>query len=691
MAEQKLGPRMDETRIGAELTQHKRSKMIGFYVWLTAWSLAFGVMTWGATAYLLTTKIQWLTVKSAFKLTFKGVTNGFSPSISGELDWLWPAAVKVLLLPWVMLPAIGVAVAAWFYNKRVAGANETMADHVEHVRGRQVVSEKALIAEVEDASLTILRGAAINSTVSLDIPGYEGMTVEGQDNAVIERKKEMTEAELDKIAKSVNSDNLRKELSWWKRIHIGEIPIPPKKEQRNILAVGGVGTGKSVILKRMLKDIEAAKQSAIIYDITGEYVAHFYRPARGDVILSPIMDARSQPWNVWAEVRDPATDYANIAAALVPTPTTGDKFWAEAAQKLFVNTAEGLAKSGMKTNHDLYAASTEWTIADLQVLVEGTASARYINESAEKTGLSVLSTLVQQLDVMRHLPDAVNPADVFSIRDWVSCRGKWKDRDPGAMLFLLSDARYLNLLRNLIPLWINVVGLEIMTSGDPTTATAKTWLIVDELASIGKIPSLPDTITQARKYGYCHMIGVQTAGQVKDIYGKEVADTIFTNCQSKTILRCDGENAKYWSETIGEREIWEVSTSLSYSVDSEKNTESMSKKLTKTPAVMPSEIAGLPDLEGYLLLPGFANIAKVKLNVRRMTKIAEPYVSRDGTKGADRDETVKLVMDKLNAEVTKSSGSLLDVMRERYQAGLAKSAGATPATQETDKPEPLPF
>ena len=69
------------------------------------------------------------------------------------------------------------------------------------------------------------------------------------------------------------------------QISIGGIPIPRQAEPQHTLLVGSQGTGKSVICTSIMDTIRARGQRAVVYDGTGEFVAHYYRPDR-DIILS---------------------------------------------------------------------------------------------------------------------------------------------------------------------------------------------------------------------------------------------------------------------------------------------------------------------------------------------------------------------------------------------------------------------
>lgn len=74
-------------------------------------------------------------------------------------------------------------------------------------------------------------------------------------------------------------------------LSIGAIRLPRRIETRHFAFLGTTGSGKTTALRQMLDGIEARGEPALVYDTSGEFIAHYYRPERGDIILNPF-DAR---------------------------------------------------------------------------------------------------------------------------------------------------------------------------------------------------------------------------------------------------------------------------------------------------------------------------------------------------------------------------------------------------------------
>jgi len=122
-----------------------------------------------------------------------------------------------------------------------------------------------------------------------------------------------------------------------------------------------------------------------------------------------------------------------------------------------------------------------------------------------------------------------------------------------------------------------------------------------------RIDGLKDALARLRKFGGRCVLGFQSIAQVSGTYGHAEAQTIVENCGNTLILRCSasegGGTARFASKLIGEREITrEHITTNDGGGFFSRGHASTSKSLQHVtePAVLPSEIEQLPDLQGYL-------------------------------------------------------------------------------------------
>ena len=163
----------------------------------------------------------------------------------------------------------------------------------------------------------------------------------------------------------------------------------------------------------------------------------------------------------------------------------------------------------------------------------------------------------------------------------------------------------------------------------PPIREPRFWLVVDELPSLQKIEALQTAVTETRKYGLCGVFGIQSVSQMRELYGKDGAQTVMGMCQTWVVLRvADSETAKYLSETLGQADIQEKDEGLSFGAESNRDGTNLVSKRTERAIVLASEIQHLPDLEGYMRVPGPYPVAKIKLQYRNREKIAAPFVPR---------------------------------------------------------------
>ncbi len=94
------------------------------------------------------------------------------------------------------------------------------------------------------------------------------------------------------------------------------VRIARRDETGHILLVGDSGSGKSSVIRQMLRQIRERDETAVVYDPELDFTPEFYDPARGDVVCNPI-DARMPYWSISDEVRFPPEASA-LAHSLFP-------------------------------------------------------------------------------------------------------------------------------------------------------------------------------------------------------------------------------------------------------------------------------------------------------------------------------------------------------------------------------------
>ena len=397
---------------------------------------------------------------------------------------------------------------------------------------------------------------------------------------------------------------------------IAGVPMRLKSETLHTLFAGAQGTGKSQQFFALMKQVRARGKRMIVYDPTGEFTHAFYREGK-DILMNPL-DARSPNWNVWQEI---AKDYHydNIANGLIPDPAGSDPFWAHAGRMLLKDVIAVLGKKGKRSNRELYNAIAKMKLEDLHKLLQGTAGASYVDPSTERTGMSLKMTVQNQLESFRFLPDEGEP---FSIRKWIHEEGD-------SWMFITARESMREALKPVLSLWIDTA-IKAVLDLEPVHRE-RLWFCIDELPTLQKLDILKLALTNTRKYGLCMVLGVQDFSQLYEIYGHDLAKTIISGCQTKLLLRVtDGAAAKLLADLMGQAEVDEKEETLSYGLSPERDGVSVFARRSMRDLVLSSEILTLPDMTGYLVIPGDYPIARVRYGYVPTDKQAEGFVERDG-------------------------------------------------------------
>lgn len=390
------------------------------------------------------------------------------------------------------------------------------------------------------------------------------------------------------------------------QLKIAGMPIPAKLENRGFFMFGSPGTGKTQAISQMTDIISKRTDfRAIIFDRNGEMLEKFYNPRR-DFIFNPF-DARSVHWSHVHEAARPET----MAKALIPQESTKETFFSNAGRAVM---AELFRQT--KSNHELW----ELLRSDTQTLssfLSGTLAARYLEE--ERAATSVLSTAANYCQFYGCLTQLQNKAKALSFYEW----GK---SDSPSWIFVTLREDESELLRPLHSLIFELM-LKGLLSNE--YRTRKTAIIIDELGALNQLDSLHRLPSESRKSLGCPILGTQTEAQIIDKYGQQQTRTILQGTQTKLILGCaDPQTAETMAKVIGRQEYRYTAENQSRSRHTGRSgngrTDGFNEQLREGYAVMPDQLANLPDLRGYLKIAEYC--APIKLKPKKFTVRAKKFV-----------------------------------------------------------------
>ena len=415
----------------------------------------------------------------------------------------------------------------------------------------------------------------------------------------------------------------------------------PEAECQHTKIVGTSGSGKSTAIKHLLAQVERRPaQRAVIVDPDGGYTRLFYRAERGDVILNPF-DARAAGWDLTADVGE---DYEarHLASALVPDAPGDSGEWKTYSQVLLSAAILALRSAGQLTPASLYRAVMLSDDKELGALVDGSPAARYFAKDNERMLASIRSVTATSLAGLSH----ISSGD-FSLKEYA--RG-----DDRGWVFISYKADQIAELRGIISAWARLVIFALMSRPEGDSGT---WLIVDELDSLGKISGLTDALPRLRKFGGRCVLAFQSIGPLTEIYGHGFSGAVIENAANTLILRCSdsgersGGTAQFASSLIGQREVLRTTSSTSETQGSSlqhglriapgtnrSKVSGTNTAPTVEPAVLPAQIEGLENLRGYVHSHGLPFWSRCTLPLFEREPIAEAFTPR-AADAAQEDQT----------------------------------------------------
>jgi len=407
---------------------------------------------------------------------------------------------------------------------------------------------------------------------------------------------------------------LNEKVGIWKKRGIeiyrgigGKFRLPYELESKHLLYLGSVGSGKTASMLHAIQSIVERGDKAIIYDYKGDFTE--WLGGRDDVSLIGFVDKRSEAWYIAKDIHNPL-----LARELAQTviKETSEPVWGDNARDVVSGALEYLIINkpsawGFQDVSDLFKE-------DRQVLAEklksiGHGGANTIDKPKDDKGAnSVMSTVRSGTWIFDVLAQAWgNPSSGFSIREWL------KNEQPDKPIIILRNYSDLSAVSNwLLYIIFNQLFGEALSLKD--SKERRIWAIIDELFSLPKLERLSEIIVASRSKNFRFLCGVQNFSSMRERYGVNIAQTIFSQFATKIICRvADADTASALASDMGgDRRVVRADVKRIKKLDEEGNETkgwdvAWNEKVE--PTMMNSSIMNLPDPTEAKCVPAWLYIA----------------------------------------------------------------------------------
>ena len=312
-------------------------------------------------------------------------------------------------------------------------------------------------------------------------------------------------------------------------VRVGKYGISDTQLSKNLLLLGGTGSGKTNAINTLLSQIRCqmtVDDIMLVFDAKGDFAQRFFDPEKGDAILgnSPGWSEKSVKWNVYREVlvdgnqeRNVSLNCGEIARSLFEgNKSEQQPFFSNAARGVFSAFLKAMVRDGQPdtlNNKDILDYFIKADETDYEALWSSSPDMRfirmYLGDCKNLQALGVIAEILVMLQDM--FVGVFGDVGDFSIREFIRNKG-------GRTLFLEYD---LALGQTLAPLYSLLVDLALQETLSSASRRGKVWVILDELKLTPRLRHMDDAVNMGRSMGMRVLAGLQSVTQLYDMYGEQ--------------------------------------------------------------------------------------------------------------------------------------------------------------------------
>jgi len=199
------------------------------------------------------------------------------------------------------------------------------------------------------------------------------------------------------------------------------------------------------------------------------------------------------------------------------------------------------------------------------------------------------------------------------------------------------------------------------------------WFVLDELASLQRLPQLHTAITENRKSRNPLVLGFQGKAQLEVIYG-HLAEVMLSQPATKIFLKTTEPKAAEWvSNAIGKVEIERMKETH---FDGSRSGRNFSVDRQVEPLVMDSEISGLENRHAFLKLGN--NVARFQFDYMDLPLTTPGFIPR-------RDDEDELPFDPKTLAPRKSESQAAEIDLEADPPTATTLSRLQPEQDDTER------
>lgn len=420
----------------------------------------------------------------------------------------------------------------------------------------------------------------------------------------------------------------------YKRTKKGNLNIAIKELREHSFVVGSSGSGKSVLLKRIIRQFLAKKKrykeegkdylerntKIMIHDTKLDFTKEFY--TEEDWIIINPFDKRGYGFNCFRFMKS-FPDVERFCRNIAPKNEKGEPIWENSTIDILTGIIHTCIHLGTMTNADIlrYVEMDYKTLAYAISYVDGSVDGegkpiRKIYKGAEYAYSHLTSSQAGNL-----FSNFISNMSFF--KNFASCENELDIED-----YIKNDRRNL-LLVNPDKLKASLAPIHTILLAEIATIildleeddTRNLVFILDEFSSLNKSVAILDLLKLGRSFGAILFIGIQELAPLEAKWDKEV-ETFLNNTRNKFIFSIAGpDTQKKLCEIIGTQELKLTNDSNSAGLETNKDGISNATQRLEKNAVINSDIAVLKANEFFIIQRRSAETLEDKSTIKYVGKI----------------------------------------------------------------------